>query len=113
MFPQTDGAVRRTRIAWFSVAVGVVLLAIPTVASAHAGNNDPNVVHACIGNVSKNVRIVGVSGSCISSPAALAEAPAHWDIQGPPGAPGTDGLNGLPGAPGTPGEPGVSLTSQG
>ena len=50
-----------------TVAAVFALLAIPTLASAHAGNNDPNVVHACIGNVSKIVRIVGVSGSCIKA----------------------------------------------
>ena len=93
--------------------VAVVLAAIPTIASAHGGNNDPNVVHACIGNVSKVVRIVGVSGSCISSPPLIAETPAHWAIQGPQGAPataptaptapgnGTNGTNGTNGIDGT------------
>ena len=37
------------------VAAAFALLAIPTLATAHGGNNDPNVVHACIGNVSKIV----------------------------------------------------------
>jgi hypothetical protein len=32
----------------------------------HAGNNDPNVIHACVGNASKLVRIVGAAGSCIT-----------------------------------------------
>ena len=45
----------------------LAFLAISTLASAHAGNDDPNVVHACIGNVTKVVRVVGVSGSCITS----------------------------------------------
>ena len=59
------------------VATMLAFLTIPTIASAHYGNNDPNVVHACIGNVSRIVRIVGVSGSCISAPPVLAEMPAH------------------------------------
>jgi hypothetical protein len=69
------------------VTMALAFLAIPTIASAHGGNNDPNVVHACIGNVSKVVRIVGVTGSCIVSPALAAETPAHWGIQGPQGCP--------------------------
>src|SRR5262249_32071128 len=50
--------------------------------------------HACIGNVSKVVRIVGVTGSCLSSPPVAAETPGHWDIQGPPGTNGTNGIDG-------------------
>src|SRR6266508_3058557 len=78
-----------------SVCASPVLafLAIPTIASAHGGNNDPNVVHACIGNVSKIVRIVGLSGVCLASPPLVVETPAHWDIQGLPGAPGVNGTN--------------------
>jgi hypothetical protein len=86
-------------ISVFPLAV-FAFLAIPTIASAHGGNNDPNVVHACIGNVSKIVRIVGLSGVCLSSPPLVAETPAHWDIQGLPGAPGVNGTNGTNGAPG-------------
>lgn len=78
----------------FTLMAGIVLVAIPRIASAHGGNNDPNVVHACIGNISKIVRIVGVSGSCLSSPPVAAETPADWDIQGPQGAPGVNGTNG-------------------
>ena len=74
------------------VAAALAFLAIPTLASAHAGNDDLNVVHGCINNGSKIVRIVGVSGSC--NPA---ETPAHWDIQGPPGTNGTNGTNGIDG----------------
>src|SRR5919204_1679416 len=89
---------------WFMFVAAVTLMAIPAIASAHGGNNDPKVVHACIGNVSKVVRIVGVDGSCITAPPAspaLAETPAHWDIQGPPGAPGINGTNGTNGLNGT------------
>jgi hypothetical protein len=51
----------------------VTLLAIPTIASAHGGNNDSSMVHASIGNVSKVVRVVGMGGACISAPPLLAE----------------------------------------
>ena len=73
------------------VAAVFGLLAIPTLARGHAGNDHPNVVHACIANASQAVRIVGVSGSCIVSPTSKAETPAHWAIQGPQGPPGANG----------------------
>ena len=79
---------------------GVALWASPTIASAHAGNDDPNVVHVCIGNVSEIVSIVGVSGSCISPPPLMAKTPAHRAVQGPPGINGTDGTNGTNGTNG-------------
>jgi hypothetical protein len=75
------------------VVTALGLVSIPAIASAHGGNNDPNVVHACIGNVSKVVRIVGVSGSCLSSPPLVAETAAHWDMQGPSGINGADGTS--------------------
>ena len=78
-----------------SIVGGVfAFLAIPAIAGAHGGNDDANAVHACIRNRSQVVRIVGVSGSCISSPAWKAETPAHWAIQGPPGNNGTNGIDG-------------------
>jgi hypothetical protein len=92
---------------WSSVGTVLALLAITAIASAHYGNNDTNVIHACIGNASKIVRIVGVGGSCISSPASLAETPAHWAIQGPSGAPGINGINGTNGVNGTNGTNGI------
>ena len=107
---------------WTTVATVLAFLAIPTIASAHAGNNDPNMVHACIGNVSKIVRIVGVSGSCLTAPPLLAETPAHWPQvqgtgsqgpkgdQGDPGTPGTNGTNGTNGTDGTNGAPGTNGT---
>ena len=90
------------------LVVAVVLWAVPTIARAHGGNSDPNVVHACIGNVTKIVRIVGATGSCLSSPPAAAEAPAHWDIHGPQGAPGINGTNGTNGNNGTNGTNGTN-----
>jgi hypothetical protein len=46
------------------------------------------MVHACIGNVTKAVRIVGVAGTCISQPKAMAETPAHWPANLSPSANG-------------------------
>jgi hypothetical protein len=90
----------------FVLVAAAAVCTIPKMASAHAGNDSPNVVHACIGNVTKIVRIVGVSGSCITSPPIAAETPAHWDIQGPQGVPGTNGTNGTNGIDGTNGKDG-------
>lgn len=87
------------------------LLAIPSLAGAHAGNNDPNVVHACIATASQAVRIVGVSGSCIASPVSKAETPAHWDIQGPQGPQGPQGAQGASGANGINGINGTNGTN--
>ena len=94
-----------TRLLTFGTLFG--LLACSGLAGAHAGNNSPDVIHACIGNVSKVVRIVGVKGTCISSPSLIAETPVHWDIQGPQGVPGTNGTNGTNGINGTNGTNGV------
>ena len=64
-----------------TVSVVFAILAIPAIVSAHGGNNDPNMVHACLGNVSKVARIVGVNGACIPAPPLLAETAAHWAIR--------------------------------
>ena len=90
----------------FIAFAAVAICAIPTTATAHGGNNDPNVVHACIGNVSKVVRIVGVTGSCLTSPVVAAETPAHWNVQGPEGPQGAQGLQGAQGATGQAGAAG-------
>jgi hypothetical protein len=85
---------------------------VPATAGAHGDNNDPAVVHACVANASKNVRIVGVDGTCFTRPASVAETPVHWAIAGPkgdkgdPGAPGAPGLQGPQGEQGIQGPPG-------
>ena len=84
-----------------------IVLTLPAIAGAHAGNSDPNAIHACIGTLTKVARIVGVTGVCLSAPAQLAETPAHWAIAGPPGPAGPPGLPGPPGDPGSPGPQGV------
>lgn len=86
------------------VATTVTLFAVPSVAGAHAGNSDPGVIHACVHNVSKEVRIVGVTGTC--RPEETAE---HWQIvgpQGPAGPKGDKGDTGDKGDKGDKGDPG-------
>lgn len=79
----------------------------PAPASAHAGDNDPQHVHACIATISKVVRIVGVNGSCLTAPPLLAETPAHWNRRGPQGLPGPAGPAGAEGPAGQSGAPGA------
>ncbi len=99
------------------VTTALVFLAIPTIARAHGGNNNPDMVHACVGNASKIVRIVGVSGSCLSGPPVLGETPAHWPrvegagLQGPMGDKGDQGIPGPQGSPGANGTPGIDGTN--
>jgi hypothetical protein len=73
----------------FVLLAGIAVVAIPTIMRAHGGNNDPAVVHACVNNASKSVRIVGVDGVCTN-----AESPMHWAIQGSNGTNGTNGIDG-------------------
>jgi hypothetical protein len=81
------------------------LIAAATVTSpsvfAHAGNSDPNVVHACVNEGSNLVRIVGVNGSC-NNP----ETPVHWSIVGPQGPAGPAGPQGPAGPAGPQGPAG-------
>lgn len=98
------------------VISALVVLAFPMFASAHGGSNDPAMVHACIGNVSKVVRIVSVGGACIASPPLLAETPAHWpnaQVTGPQGPKGDKGDQGMPGTNGANGIDGASVTFAG
>lgn len=91
------------------VVAALALWAIPAVASAHGGNNDAGMVHACIGHISKVVRVVGVGGTCIPAPPLLAETPAHWpQVQGA-GTPGPKGDKGDKGDPGIGGIDGTSV----
>lgn len=90
------------------IAATCILVAFPAVAGAHAGNNDPNVVHACINNSTQLVRIVGVNGSCSVSPASKAETPVHWAIVGPIGPTGATGPVGPAGPAGPSGVTGLA-----
>ena len=69
----------------------LALLGRPSTADAHAGNNDPTLLHVCIGNVSKVVRSVGVSGRCIVGPPLVAETADHWSKEAIPGPKGDQG----------------------
>jgi hypothetical protein len=64
--------------------VFAVMLLLPSEAAGHAGNADPNAIHACVHNSTKVVRIVGVNGSCVVDPRgpAASEAPLHWQTGG-------------------------------
>jgi hypothetical protein len=86
----------------------VILSALPSSAYAHAGNGDPNVIHACVGNLTKVVRIVGINGACLIAPAPIAETPVHWHIAGPPGEPGKQGPDGPVGPVGPMGPSGIA-----
>ena len=87
--------------AMFLTATSTLLLAvIPAIARAHAGNDDPNVIHACIHKTTGNVRVVGADGSCLSSRSQLIEIPMHWAIAGPEGPAGPAGPMGPSGVAG-------------
>lgn len=54
------------------VLLATLLLLTPRPAGAHAGNNDPSLIHVCVGGYG-GVRIVGVTGTCTAT-----ETPQHW-----------------------------------
>ena len=88
----------------FVMVAGIALWAVPSTAGAHAGNNDPQLLHVCIGKVSKVVRSVGVSGVCITGPPVIAETADHWrkaGEKGDKGDKGDSGTNGIKGIDGT------------
>jgi hypothetical protein len=70
---------------------------------AHGG--DATLVHACIANVIKTVRIVGPNENC-----SKLETPRHWSITGPQGP---QGIQGPPGPSGTGGGTGVYVETNG
>jgi len=84
--------------------LGIVLA--PASVGAHAGNTDPNVIHACVNNLTKIIRDVGVSGTCLTSPSVAAEIAEHWARVGPAGAQGAVGPQGPQGPAGPAGAQG-------
>lgn len=66
----------------------LALVGMARPAAAHGG--DANIVHACVGKVTKITRIVGPSGAC----SANLETALHWGIVGPAGPPGEKGDKG-------------------
>jgi hypothetical protein len=69
------------------VAILVAPVGLTPAASGHAGNTDVTAIHACVGNLTKVVRIVGIDGACLSTPPFAAEMPVHWaaSAKGPVG----------------------------
>ena len=82
--------------------IAVASLVFPINGYAHDGDSNPNVIHACVQQGSKQVRIVGVNGSCTNS-----ETAAHWAVVGPAGPAGPQGPAG-PAAAGLPGPAGAA-----
>jgi hypothetical protein len=69
---------------------------------SHAGNNSSAVVHACILNNAKFVRIIGVNDYCKNYEIAI-----HWNIQGAKSEKGLQGFQGAIGRQGTQGTAGI------
>jgi hypothetical protein len=84
---------------WFRVGLSA-LAAFASAATApqlFAHSGDTTVVHACVGNLFKVVRIIGPNESCHYR----LESPMHWSITGPAGPQGAQGLQGPPGPSGS------------
>ena len=84
-----------------ALLLGISITMLPSEVYAHAGNSDPNQVHACVQQSSNQVRIVGVNGSCSNSEVAV-----HWSIVGPEGPVGPAGPQGPAGPTGATGPQG-------
>ena len=107
----TSAATRRVdrraslKIRSLAVATFVVVIAgFPRPVSAHAGNDDPTAVHACVG-LAGVLRVVAATATCYRG-----EQPLHWQVSGPPGPSGPAGLpgpQGLEGPQGPPGQQGI------
>src|SRR5262249_1935005 len=65
----------------------VLLVSLLWLAAGHAGNASPDVIHACVNNITKVVRIVGVDGACFSRPQPFVETAIHWATTGSEGPP--------------------------
>ena len=91
-----------TRRTVLSFAAGA-LVAVGLTASAHvvAQGQPSQVIHACVGKVTGNVRIVSASTRCLSVETAIT-----WNTTGPAGPAGPAGSPGAAGAPGATGPAG-------
>src|SRR5688500_20077575 len=67
----------------------------------HGGDSDPALVHACVHQVSKQVRIIEADATYTK-----AESPMHWDVRGENGLQGTEGPPGPQGPAGPTGPQG-------
>ena len=76
-----------------AVIGGTIFFAFPTTVAAHGGNNDPSLVHACLGPHGY-ARLVAANQQC-----QRIEVPVHWVREARPGS-GTPGPQGPAGPPG-------------
>jgi hypothetical protein len=93
---------------WVRLAVLMLISTLgialyPPDIQAHAGNSDPDVIHACVHRSTGQVEIVGPHGRCGSS-----ETSVHWAIVGPAGPAGPRGPQGATGAQGPAGPAGAT-----
>lgn len=96
----------RDQSMFIGLALGVALvgLTLPESVSAHAGNSDPNLIHACVKGRDKVVRIVSPTARTCERGFGR---PVHWSVTGPQGQVGAQGPAGPAGAPGTAGTNGT------
>lgn len=88
---------------FFLAAAGALTLA-GSAPAVYAHGGDVTLIHGCILNFIKTVRIVGANETCRNFESAV-----HWSISGPAGPqglPGEQGPQGVPGAPGPEGPQG-------
>ncbi len=79
----------------------LLLVLTAQAAWSHADNNSSSVVHACIFNTAKFVRIIDANDSCKGY-----EIATHWNVQGPKGDRGLQGIQGAAGTHGLKGDRG-------
>lgn len=101
---------KRPLMSWHLLGTAALVLGIVLTTAAPAGahvgdGGDPNMIHACVGNILSVTRIVGPNGSCLAG----RETAVHWSIQGPPGPQGATGPQGPQGPAGPPGGAGPPL----
>lgn len=69
-----------------SVSIIAAMLWVVDGGTAMANGGDTSMVHACVHNVLRVVRVVGASENCLRG-----ESPVHWSITGPQGPQGPVG----------------------
>jgi hypothetical protein len=82
-----------------SVATAAIVGGATVLVSAQSGGD--TTIHACVGKLTGNVRIIDEGKSCLRT-----ENPTQWSQQGPEGEPGPQGAAGEEGPAGPQGEPG-------
>jgi hypothetical protein len=81
---------------WTKIGLSALTIfaSVATASPLFAHGGDSNVIHACVSNFLKVVRIVRPNEGCHYR----LESPLHWSITGPAGPQGPQGLQGPPGA---------------